>query len=196
MSKRFSNRRQSRRRPRQTKDSRFGGETADVVINPVGAAILRYNGSYMPPKFVNKMVCASTWTCTTAGGFGYYTYRMNDVYDPYVGAGGDGCHGIDEMQAIYGRYIVRRSWITVSATGQNADVVTLYVHPSSNSDVPVLNAAEGCPETRSAQVTMYKTSNLTICAPIRKWIQGANDRDAGAASNADPALQAYWKILL
>jgi hypothetical protein len=121
---------------------------------------------------------------------------MNDIYDPYVGAGGDGCHGIDEMQAIYCRYIVRRSWITVIATNQSADVATLIVHPSANSDVPALNAAEGAPESKSTQLTMYKTSRITLGTSIKKWLQGANDRDAGAASNADPSLQAYWKILL
>jgi hypothetical protein len=150
----------------------------------------------MPPKFINKMVVSSTWTCSTAGGFGYYTYRMNDIYDPYVGVGGDGCHGIDEMQAIYGRYIVRSSQIIITATNQGDDVTTLIVHPSANADVPVFNAAESAPEAKTAQLTKYKTSQMSIRARIGKWLQGANDRDAGAASNADPSLQAYWKILL
>jgi hypothetical protein len=150
----------------------------------------------MPPKFVNKMVCASTWTCTTAGGFATYTYRMNDVYDPYVGAGGDSCHGLDEMQAIYGRYTVRRAWITVSAVNLGDEVVSFYVHPSANSTTPALNAAEGAPESKFALVTKYAPAVLTIGTTINKWLQGANDRDAGAASNADPVLQAYWKILI
>jgi hypothetical protein len=150
----------------------------------------------MPPKFINKMVYAETWAVTTAGGTQGYIYKMNSVFDPYSGAGGNACHGIDEMQAIYDRYRVLGARIIVTASCQAVEVTMLYVFPTADSTTPTETISEGAPAARSLMLGQYLPQTITFYERTSKWLMNSRDYDASAATNADPAKLCYFGIYI
>jgi hypothetical protein len=178
--------------------SRGGAAESTLVVQPVpvGQSILRFNGTYMPPKFLNYMHYAEVWACTTAGGLQGYVYKMNSVYDPFSGAGGNACHGIDVLQSIYDRYRVLDATMTITATIQAVESTMLYAYPTADSTTPTQTIAESSPEVKSLMLAQYWPQVLTIHAKTSKWLMNARDYDASAASNADPAKLAYFGILV
>lgn len=169
---------------------------AVVTASPIGPSVLRYSGSYMPPKFVNRMIYAETWGDTSAGGVTYYQYRMNSIYDPYVGAGGSGVHGIDELSAIYDRYLVRRATMTITASIQATEVTMLYAWPTAASTAPSINEAQSAPEVKSLMLSQYRPASLTIVGIPGRYESTSRDRDYTAQVGANPTIVNYFDILL
>jgi hypothetical protein len=151
----------------------------------------------MPPKFRNKMVYSEIWSVATAGGSQGYVYKMNSVYDPFSGAGGNACYGIDEMQAIYDRYRVYGAQITVTASATSAKEPTmLYVYPSADGTTPTLTMAQSAPNCRSIMLAEYFPQAISFKEPLSRWLMNVRDYDVSAATNADPAKLAYFGILI
>jgi hypothetical protein len=168
---------------------------AAVVNSPVSQAVVRFNGVFMPPKFVNKMQYNERWAVTTAGGISSYVYHMNSIYDPYSGVGGDSVYGIDEMAAIYTRYRVIGSTIIVTATCQAVEICDMHVYPCAESGAATMSTADAAPECKYAMLGQYRPVSLQLTSTPAKWKIGANDRDFSAAVTANPAELVYWKIL-
>jgi hypothetical protein len=158
--------------------------------------IVRFNGLYFPPKFVNKMKYAEFWTVSTAGGIQAYNYKMNSIYDPYGGAGGNGCYGIDEIAAIYNRYQVTGATMTITATAQAVEGTQLYVYADGDSTSATQEIAESSPTCRFALLGQYWPQTFVISAKPGTFLAGANDRDLTALATADPAVMAYFHILI
>jgi hypothetical protein len=163
----------------------------------MGQPVLRYNGIYLPAKFINIMKYTEQWQVTTAGGVQAYVYKMNSVYDPYSGAGGNGCYGIDWFQATYNRYrVLRATLIVTTAAGADKENTMIYLYASASSTAAVISTAESAPGSRAVMLSEYRPQTLTITSTPSRWLFGANDRDISAVTNADPALLAYFHILL
>jgi hypothetical protein len=151
----------------------------------------------MPAKFRNKMVYNEVWNVATAGGVQGYVYKMNSIYDPFSGAGGNGCYGIDEMQAIYDRYRVTGAQIVVTASATSGKEPTmLYVYPSADGTTPTQTIAQSAPLVRSVMLAEYWPQTITFKESVSKWLMNSKDYDASAATNADPAKLAYFGILI
>lgn len=142
------------------------------------------------------MVYSETWNVTTAGGTQAYAYKMNSIYDPYVGALGNGCYGIDAMQAIYSRCRVLKSHIIITASAQNVEVTSLYLYPSAESTAATEATAESHPELVSTMLGQYRPVTVEATSTPTKWLDGVQDRDLAAASNGDPPVMAYWHIFI
>lgn len=197
--KRNSARRRRQRRARKGNGGGSGGELIPYAVanrGPVGPELVTFNGVFMPAKFRNIMVYSETWNVTTAGGSQAYTYKMNGVYDPYSGAGGNGCYGIDEMQALYGRYRVLSSHIIVTASCQATELTSLYLYPSAESTAATEASAESHPELVTAMLGQYRPVTLDSTSRPSKWLDGAQDRDLASANNGDPPALAYWHLLI
>jgi hypothetical protein len=151
----------------------------------------------MPPKFHNKMVYSEVWSISSAGGIQGYVYKMNSVYDPFSGAGGDACYGIDEMQAIYDRYRVYSAQISVTAAlAADKESTMLYVYPSADGTTPTETIAKSAPACRSVMLAQQIPQTITFKEPVGRWLMNVRDYDASAASNADPAKLAYFGLLI
>jgi hypothetical protein len=168
-----------------------------VVADPIPIpAIVKYRGEFMPPRFVNKMRYSEVWGITTSGGIQTYTYHMNSVYDPYVGAGGNGCYGITEMAAIYDRYRVLGTEVVISATNKATEPVSLYVWPTCDSTTPTEVRAESAPGSRNTMLAQYFNHVFSFYEPTSKWLMNSRDYDASAATNANPAKLYYLQIYM
>jgi hypothetical protein len=168
-----------------------------TALPPRGQNVVVYRGSFMPPKFHNKMVYSEVWSVSTAGGIQGYVYKMNSIYDPFSGAGGDGCYGIDEMQAIYDRYRVTSALITVTASATaDKEPTMLYVYPSADGTTPTETIAKSAPACHSVMLAEYLPMTISFKEPVSRWLMNVKDYDASAASNADPAKLAYFGLLI
>lgn len=195
--------RQNRRRVRRARRGQQPSRSSSSIIpyaaasrGPVGPEVVTFNGPFMPQKFRNIMVYSETWNVTTAGGVQAYAYKMNGVYDPYVGAGGNGCYGIDEMQAIYQRCRVLDSHIVVSASAQNVEITSLYLYPDAESTAATEAIAESHAELTTAMLGQYRPQTIEAWGRPTKYLDGRDDRDLASASNGDPPAVAYWHILV
>lgn len=140
---------------------------------------------------------SETWNVTTAGGIQAYDYKMNSIYDPYVGAGGNGVYGIDQMSAIYNRYRVVKAHIVVTANTQSgAETTQLYLYANGDSTSANLSRAESAPNVRHAQLTQQWPNMLELVTTPGTWLQGPQDRDLSAVISADPTALAYFHILM
>jgi hypothetical protein len=140
---------------------------------------------------------SDVWNDTTAGGSTYYIFRTNSIYDPYYGAGGSGCHGIDEMQAIYNWVKIPKSEITVELVNEG-DPVSVYLYPSVLNTTPSLANSASAPMVRTALVnkTAGKSVVLRNSARLQDYAVWANDKDATTATNGNPTIGAYWKLFV
>jgi hypothetical protein len=142
------------------------------------------------------MVYSEDWNVTTAGGAQGYVYKMNSVYDPFSGAGGNACFGIDEISAIYDRYRVTKATITVTAATQAVETTMLYVFPTADSTTPTETISQANPKTRCIMLGQYWPQTVTFTEPISRWMMNPRDYDASAASGADPAKLAYFGLFI
>jgi hypothetical protein len=151
----------------------------------------------MPPKLINTMRYSETWNCTTAGGTQAYSWRMNDIYDAFVGAGGAACHGIDEMQSLYQRYRVIASRIkctmALSGVGEQTNA---YLFSSADTTAVDAARAESAPDLCHGLLSLYRPVVLSCRTPISRYLDSAQDRDCGALANADPAAQSFFNLVL
>jgi hypothetical protein len=150
----------------------------------------------MPKKLVNYMQYSEVWAVSTAGGEQGYVYKMNSVYDPYSGAGGNACFGIDELSAIYDRYRVLDARIVVTATNQAVETAMLYVFPTADSTTPTATISRASPDKKTIMLAQYYPQTLTIKVSTAKWLMNNSDYDASAATNADPAKLAYFGLFI
>jgi hypothetical protein len=186
-----------RRQTRRGDRTSSGGTLESVFVDvtpPKGQDIVQFKGEYMPKKLVNYMQYSEVWNITTAGGAQGYVYKMNSVYDPFSGAGGNACYGIDELSAIYDRYRVLDTRIVVTATNQAVESSMLYVFPTNDSTTPTATISRTAPERKSVMLAQYFPQTLTIKTSTSKWLMNNRDYDASAASNADPAKLAYFGL--
>jgi hypothetical protein len=168
-----------------------------VVLTPVGQQTLRFNGVFLPPKFINIMKYAEQWSVSTAGGSQAYAYKMNSVYDPYAGVGGHGCYGIDWFQSAYNRYRVLRSTFIVTAdVASDKEATALYVYAHASSTTATVNLAEAAPGARMVYLAAERPQSLALTSTPNRWVSGATDRDLSAAPSADPSVLAYFHLLL
>jgi hypothetical protein len=150
----------------------------------------------MPAKFRNRMTYSEAWNVTTAGGIQAYQYKMNSIYDPYNGAGGNGVYGIDEMSAIYDRYKVVRATITVTGAAQAVESTNIWLCANGSSTAMTKAKAEAAPGVVYGLLGQYWPQTFTLTSTPGRWLQGPNDRDLTAATNADPSVMAYFHILI
>jgi hypothetical protein len=143
------------------------------------------------------MTYEEVWSVSTAGGTQGYVYKMNSVYDPFSGAGGNGCYGIDEMQAIYDRYRVYGAQITVTAAvATDKEATMLYVFPTADGTTPTATIARAAPNVRSVLLAEHLPATISFKEPLSRWLMNVRDYDVSAATNADPAKLAYFGILI
>jgi hypothetical protein len=160
--------------------------------------ILTYNGSFMPSRFRNIMRYSEFWRDTTAGGISSYVYRGNGIYDPYAGAAGTGCYGIDVMQSIYGWVKAHRSHITVRLVNAGTEPIMAYLYDSYPSGAPTLSTAESAPRVKRALLNVDAGKEVVLkgTSGITNFTASPQDITWGSAPTGNPVLMWYWKIYL
>jgi len=157
---------------------------------------VRYIG-FMPPRYRNVMRYAESWVDTGATGYTDIVYRTNSVYDPYVGAGGAGCWGIDEIQAIYSHYIVHGAKLTVTASIPSGTAATDVWF--TEVEYPALAASAyllGAPDGAVMHLTPGVSQTMVLRTTTRRNTPTTNNWDWSAAENANPDVCSYWHIVL
>jgi len=151
----------------------------------------------MPPKLLNTVFYSETWNVLTAGGSQAYQYRLNDIYDPFVGVGGRGVHGIDELQAIYNHYQVRRVRMRVTATlGGNGETTSLYLYSSADPTVPSIDRVDSAPDQQFALMSLARPCVLCLDVPMSRYVQNPDDAYYGAAPSTDPTKAIYGQLFM
>jgi len=157
---------------------------------------MRYNG-FMPPRYRNVMRYAESWVDTAAGGYTDIVYRTNSVYDPYVGAGGAGCWGIDEIQAIYSHYLVHGAKMVVTASIPSGTAATDIWF--SENEYNALGASAyilGAQDGAVMHLTPGVSQTMVLRTTMRRTTPTSNDWDFSAAENANPNVCTYWHIVV
>jgi len=137
---------------------------------------------------------SESWVDTAVTGHSDIGYRINSVYDPYYGAGGGACWGIDEIQALYSSYIVRNATIYITASvpsGTAATDITLV-----ESEIAALSATTevlGHPEAKTMHLTPGVVQTLVAKADMSK-LSPNQFAVYSAHENANPDICFYWHI--
>jgi len=158
--------------------------------------MMRYNG-FMPARYRNVMRYAESWVDSGAGGFTDIVYRTNSVWDPYVGAGGAGCWGIDEIQAIYSHYYVHGAKLVVTASIPAGTAATDIWF--CESEYPVASATNnllGAPDGAVMHLTPGVSQTMVLRTTTKRNSPTINNWDWSAAENANPDVCSYWHIVV
>jgi len=157
---------------------------------------MRYNG-FMPPRYRNVMRYAESWVDTAAGGYTDIVYRTNSVYDPYAAAGGAGCWGIDEIQAIYSHYLVHGAKLTVTASIPSGTAATdIWFTESEFSALGASAYILGAQDGAVMHLTPGVSQTMVLRTTSRRTSPTSNDWDFSAAENANPNVCTYWHIVV
>jgi hypothetical protein len=158
--------------------------------------LLTYNGFCFPPRFRTHLKYHEMWRDTTAGGSTSYLYRGNGVFDPYAGVGGTACYGIDQLQAIYGWMKAHNSTITVRATNNGSEPVSLYLYDAYPSAAPTVHTAISAPRVKTALVNVDAGKSVVLKATsgITRFTASPQDLSWGSATTGNPTVMWYWKI--
>jgi hypothetical protein len=142
------------------------------------------------------MKYSEMWRDTTAGGTTNYVYRGNGIFDPYAGAGGTACYGIDQMQAVYAWVKAHNSTITVRATNLGSEPVALYLYDAYSSAAPTVHTAISAPRVKHAMVNADAGKSVVMKATsgIARFSASPQDLTWGSATTGNPSVQWYWKI--
>jgi len=205
MSARVRVRRARARKSRKAKAAAsqdWGGNAAGVnssgaLIQSRGGALVKYLGGIFPPRYLNTMRYCESWVDAAAGGFSDAVFRINSVYDPYFGAGGQGCYGCDEIQALYAHYQVHAGTITVAASIPSGTAATdVYVFAHEYPVVAGSSEVRGQPEARILHLTPGVVQSVKLRNSVRRFFPTASDWEMSAADNANPNVCAYWHIVM
>lgn len=173
--------------------------SALVVRQNNGPSQMTFRGNtFFPDRYNNIMHYTETWAVTDANGYLTYEYRQNGVQDPYLPVGGAPCFGIDQMQAIYKRYMVTYSKIIITYINYDVDdAVTLSVFPTPTAGSAGYNAV-GQPDVKTIIVTNQAGKEvLTHGRSIKSQaFPNASDADLSALCTTTPVKQFYWQIRL
>lgn len=105
-------------------------------------------------KPVRMRYCKEGYLASTGGAFNHFVMSMNDIFDPEFAVGGHQPMGFDQMAAMYNRYLVLGSKITVS-----------FYDNASTHNTPVLVGA--C--MSDAATPPYTTTTGYIEAKRGQW---------------------------
>lgn len=158
--------------------------------------------SYMPNAFVTKLTYNATINYTMGvGNYSNNQFRGNSIYDPDYTGTGTTVLGHAELSAIYQRYRVLGSRITVqlaSKTSTNGSC-HMVVYPCKDSTLPGYNTALNAPNKAecfvdndggSGQITHYASTRTMFAT------QTADDVAFGSAMSANPGNQWFWNWLV
>lgn len=114
--------------------------------------IRTFPSSGLPNSVRMKMVYADTLNYTTSVTPYNVFYRLNDLYDPFQGAGGHQPYYFDQMTPLYNHFIVTGCHVEIKAsTSTVAAVVGMKAQPDTTS-VTSLGAGIERPYSRSGTV--------------------------------------------
>lgn len=148
----------------------------------------------------------------SSGGAASYSvtaFRFNGPYDPLAGLGGGACTGFPELAAIYNKYVVVASKITVWGYSTCTTPFLLFVYARSSGSSIFTSAAEILnksleygKDVRSRKLIPY--SSATSYPRFRfsyyrtlKSLEGVTaktDRDYISDVSTTPVAQAYWDV--
>jgi len=150
----------------------------------------------MPPRYRNVMRYAESWIDTGAGGFSDIVFRTNSVYDPYAGAGGAGCWGIDEIQAIYSHYVVHGAKLTVTASIPAGTAATdIWFTENEYTSMAATTNILGAPDGAVMHLTPGVSQTMVLRTTLKRTCPTVSDWDFSAAENANPNVCTYWHIV-
>lgn len=191
------------RRPRKNVFKRSHNKSYVAVKNATAQMLRNVGNSYMPMIYSTRLVYDSTlpFNCLVpALGAIDQAFRGNSIYDPVAAAGGTTVNGHAELGAIYGRYRVTGSRITVTCVGKTLanEMAKLYVWADKDSTLvtnPMI--AAHVPNAVSANLDEnYDQKKLVAYANSGTMysIKSADDVAMGATWSANPANQWYWHM--
>lgn len=141
---------------------------------------------------------------STTGSIASFTYRANDLYDPYAGAGGAQPRGFDEWMAFYRHFVVLGSQIvckftspTPNATGEIPMRVAIVLADNSTAPSTTSMIAE-----HPRSVNKIFGSNMVQTLVKRFSAKGffsvkdpTDSDDLHGTAGASPSEQAYYHVL-
>ncbi len=152
----------------------------------------------MPLQYRTCMRFTAYNADTTAGGVVDLVIRGNSIYDPFEAVGGEEVAGLDELGAIYGRYKVLGSRLTVTTTDlDDNDPLTICVFPHADATAVGRNAS-AYPLVKVAQCSLYsgpKTCSHVMTTAKMFGVIRCDDNDFSSAVSTNPAKQWYWHVV-
>lgn len=178
-----------RRRTRPMRRRR-GRRTRGIARNTFddGRLIVRTRSlCAFPPKTKRLLVYADqgTFTLTTPGQVYTYTYRANDLFDPYEGVGGHQPLGFDQLMGVYTKAYVIGSKFTLNLvqTSENAGPTTVGMTLlESNFTLPTVQSL--LRENGNSSYT-YITANDNQASIVKKFSTKKSGRVKNVLDNFD-----------
>lgn len=128
-----------------------------------------------------------------------HVYRLNSLWDPYFGVGGNTCTGHAELSALYGRYQVMGAKVTIIFRDTNGDGMRvgckLRQHATGGTGALGWDPIGNKPNTYVGGLNNSGSQKKQFKLFVRPWsLQAcskleykANPLDYGAALNANPS---------
>lgn len=155
----------------------------------------------MPMAYVTTLHYHDYVGCTGGAGIDAQDYRGNSVYDPdYTGAGGQPSY-FDQITAIYGRYCVFASSITVEMHNSDAVPTSLDIVPDTSS-AALVNAAQARQFANNKHIivgtdgTVRKLKHYFTTAQAWDCSDPLLDPDLSALYNANPVKVWFWHLMV
>lgn len=149
----------------------------------------------------------ATIDATPTTGFSEVIYRANSPYDPVHALGGKKAQGFAQWAAVYGRYRVYASRITVTYQNVGDSTGRVGITASTTSAATPENDQSFFENTRTKSVRFGppdgNRGSVTVSQMLptyrhagRTKLQVAADDAYEATSTTNPAAQNFWKVLV
>lgn len=165
----------------------------------------------MPNVLTTKLHFMDYYQFSSGGAATWDTeaFRLNGVQDPQAGAGGGSCTGFNQLAAIYGKYRVLGSKISVwfQNTCNTALIVSVAarggVGAAPSSGVQIQQSAYEYPRnTRAREIRPYvagdgvPTAKIAMYRTVRsiEGMRANTDVDYEAPVTTIPVNQCYWDV--
>lgn len=172
----------------------------NVNINRRQQTVLRYRDFIVPDHFFTHMKYAEQSVfIVPAAVSGAYVYAGNDIFDPNVTGTGHQPMGFDQLMALYKRFRVHSSRITVELVYQTTGFM-YSVTPSQSSTTPTnFNDSEESPYAKwivafSGVGYRVKVENDISTIEITGIQSISQDDQFAGTSTASPGRLWYWVI--
>lgn len=175
----------------------------------IQTTIVRQPGVVVPDRMYMKMTyvdVSSTLLGTVGSQYGYYRYRMNDIYDPNPLILTPNVVGQKEMATLYERYRVSGCAIHLIGSNQMDIPVNIVIWPSTDDQATLVSTSQYIQQMIGNAFSQYRQisskggmdrfslKNYVSCKKLVGSLQVKYDDGYAALSGASPSIPLYWNI--